>query len=78
MADLSEKLETNVRRLTHLVAVIGTDGKPQREQIRILALAGFTPKEIASLIGTTGNTVRVALTSIRKNAKSKKKSKKKE
>ena len=61
-----------LRRLTRLVAVLGTEGKSQREQIRILALAGFPPKDIAALIGTTGNTVRVALTDIRKKGKSKK------
>ncbi len=70
MSDSNETLEAGIRRLTRLVAVLGTDGKPQREQIRILASAGFLPKEIADLIGTTGNTVRVALANIRKKGKS--------
>ena len=70
MSNSNETLEGEIRRLTHLVAVLGTDGKPQREQIRILASAGFPPKEIADLIGTTGNTVRVALANMRKKGKS--------
>ena len=41
MSDPIEQLKAEVRRLAHLVAVVGTDGKPQREQVRILAAAGF-------------------------------------
>ena len=70
--DDSNALLSEVRRLTRLVAVFGTEGKSQREQIRTLASAGFPPKDIAALIGTTANTVRVALTDIRKKGKSKK------
>ena len=75
MSDLSKSLEAEIRRLSHLVAVLGTDGKPQREQVRILASAGFSPKEIAGLIGTTGNTVRVTLANIRKKGKARKRTK---
>lgn len=75
MSDQSKSLETELRRLTHLVAVIGTDGKPQRDQIRLLAAAGLAPKEIAKLIGTTGNTVRVALANMRKQSKTRKRNK---
>ena len=60
-----------VKRLSRLIAALGVDGKSQREQIRLLAAAGFPPIEIAPIIGTTANTVRVALTAIRKKGKSK-------
>jgi len=70
MSDKDYALE-ELRRLVRLVAALGTDGKPQREQIRLLDAAGFPPKKIAKLIGTTGNTVRVALANMRKKSKSK-------
>ena len=75
MSETDKALETEIKRLTHLVAVIGMEGKPQRDQIRLLAAAGFPPKEIANLIGTTGNTVRVALANMRKKLKARKRSK---
>jgi DNA-binding CsgD family transcriptional regulator len=53
--------------LSNRLAAIGlVYGKGQREQIRLLTMAGMGPKEIADLIGTTPNTVNVALTSLRK------------
>lgn len=73
MPDPADALEKEITKLTRLVAVIGTYEKPQREQIRILASAGLAPKEIASLIGTTGGTVRTALAEMRKKGKARKK-----
>jgi hypothetical protein len=55
--------------LTKLVAIGLVNGKPQKEQIRLLSIAGMGPKEIADLIGTTANTVNVALSALRKNGK---------
>jgi DNA-directed RNA polymerase specialized sigma24 family protein len=66
-----------IKRLSRLIATLGTDGKSQREQIRLLSAAGFPPIEIAPMIGTTANTVRVALTAIRKQEKSRPKRRKK-
>ena len=43
-----------------------TEGKKQVEQIRLLAKAGFGPKAIAEAVGTTSNTVRVALVNLKK------------
>jgi DNA-directed RNA polymerase specialized sigma24 family protein len=54
---------------TRLIAIGLVNGKPQKEQIRLLSIAGMGPKEIADLIGTTPNTVNVALSSLRKNGK---------
>jgi DNA-binding CsgD family transcriptional regulator len=60
--DLGKKLDLLVR----LIAVNLVNGKSQREQIRLLAIAGMGPKEIADLIGTTPNTANVALSGLRK------------
>ena len=54
---------------TRLIAIGLVNGKPQKEQIRLLSIAGMGPKEIADLIGTTPNTVNVTLSSLRKNGK---------
>jgi len=54
---------------TRLIAIGLVNGKPQKEQIRLLSIAGMGPKEIANLIGTTPNTVNVALSTLRKNCK---------
>jgi hypothetical protein len=56
------KLEQLVRVLT--LSVI--KGLRQGEQIALLDNAGFPPKEIAEFLGTTRNTVSVALTTLRK------------
>ncbi len=61
-------------KLDHLLRVLTvgvTKGMKQNEQIALLDRVGFQPKEIADLLGTTSNTVSVALTNLRK-AKQKK------
>ncbi len=57
-----EKLDQILRIL---VAAVGR-GLKQREQIALLDAAGFSPKAIAELIGTSSNTVRVELVGLRK------------
>lgn len=42
------------------------EGKPQAEKIRLLSSVGFRPTDIARTLGTTPNTVRVALSSLQK------------
>jgi len=58
--------------LIRLIASIFLAEKNQREQIELLSQSGLTPKEIAELVGTTPNTVRVGLNAIRKKRKGKK------
>ena len=55
--------------LTRLVAIGLVNGKSQKEQIRLLSIAGMGPRDIAELLGTTANTVNVALSALRKNGK---------
>ncbi|PYN83314.1 MAG: hypothetical protein DMD96_02775 [Candidatus Rokuibacteriota bacterium] len=54
--------------ITLLAAGVAAD-KPQRERIRLLSSAGLAPLEIAQALGTTANTVRVALVGIRKSGR---------
>lgn len=63
LSEISKKLDI-LTRLTALDLV--KDIKEQKEKISILDEAGFEPKKIAEIIGTTGNNVRVTLHSIRK------------
>lgn len=58
----AEKLDAIIK----LMVFAMTEGKNQTEQIRLLSKAGFEPKEIAQAIGTTSNTVRVALFNLRR------------
>ena len=52
-----------------LLAIIAVRGLTQTHQIATLNRVGFSPKEIAQIVGTTANTVRVALVGIRKAEK---------
>jgi hypothetical protein len=70
-ANVLSRLDTLVR----LVAAAICAGRPQKESVRILARAGLQPKDIADLLGTTPNTVSVALYEMRKAKKPKKKTK---
>lgn len=64
---ISRKLDLLVRMsaLSHIA------DKKRQEQIMMLSNAGFQPKEIADILGTTANSVRVALSTMRKKKKSK-------
>ena len=62
-----EKLDRLLR-----VLIIGvTKGMKQNEQITLLDRVGFQPREIADVLGTTRNTVSVALTNLRKTKEKK-------
>lgn len=61
-SELSGRLNT----ISRLLAVSIIDGKKQSDQIRLLSKAGLEPKEIADIIGTSSNTVRVTLSTMRK------------
>ena len=53
-------------KILRVLAVLATKGMKQREQIALLNQAGLKPKDIADLLGTTSNTVRVELVALRK------------
>ncbi len=61
-----KEIISRLDKVIRLLAISITLDKKQNEQIGFLNDAGFKPKEIADILGTTGNTVRVALSHIRK------------
>ncbi len=68
------KLQPVIQRLDTLIRLVASNllaGKKQQEKIELLSKSGLAPKEIAELIGTTPNTVRVSLTAMRKKHKKK-------
>lgn len=56
-------------RTNRLLAAIATRGLPQVYQIAFLNRIGLQPSDIADIVGTTANTVRVVLVSVRKKEK---------
>jgi hypothetical protein len=60
-SDLRQRIEI----LIGLQAVALVKGRRQLDQIRLLTLSGMGPTEISKLIGTTPNTVNVALANLR-------------
>jgi hypothetical protein len=52
-----------------LLGIIAVRGLPRNQQIAVLSRVGFAPREVAILLGTTANSVRVSLVSIRKAEK---------
>ena len=67
---ISKKMDTLVRKLDAIIrlAVMGmTEGKSQTERIWLFSVAGLQPKEIAEILNTTPNTVRVMLFNLRKS-----------
>jgi DNA-binding transcriptional MerR regulator len=64
MAD--KELVIELQQIKRLMVILCTKDLAQKEQIRLLSRAGFQPKEIAELIGTTSNTVSVVLNSLKK------------
>ena len=68
-----DEILKELQHISKLLVEIATKDQIQKEKIRILSAAGFAPKEIAALVDTTGSTVRVALSTMRKKAKKAKK-----
>lgn len=61
--EISQKLDTLIR-IQSLLAVRGMD--TQKDKIVFLYGAGIKPKDIAIILGTTSNTVNVAMTNHKK------------
>jgi DNA-binding CsgD family transcriptional regulator len=70
-----ELILEKIDQILRILAAAATTGMKQREQIALLNRAGLQPKNIAELLGTSSNTVRVELVTIRKpqNKKARKK-----
>ena len=66
---LSQEVANKLDVLIRLVAMGLYGEKTQKQKIDILDMAGLQPKEIAEMLGTTSNTVSVALAGLRKERK---------
>ncbi len=58
---LLREVNDHLKTLVRLSALTIVSGRSQREQIHLLSKGGFSPKQIAELIGTSANTVSVEL-----------------
>ncbi|MGA2173333.1 MAG: hypothetical protein ABSG82_10055 [Sedimentisphaerales bacterium] len=67
----NDEVISRIDKLIRLVATGLVIGKSQTEQVGLLSRAGLQPKEIADIVGTTPNTVRVTLSTARKQNKKK-------
>jgi len=61
-----EEIRDRLDKLIRIVALSSTKGLTSTESISMLHQAGFPPKEIADIIGTTSNVVNVRLSEMRK------------
>jgi DNA-binding CsgD family transcriptional regulator len=62
-----ELILDKIGQILRILAVMATKDMKQREQIALLDRAGLRPKDIADLLGTSSNTVRVELVALRKS-----------
>jgi DNA-directed RNA polymerase specialized sigma24 family protein len=70
MPDSQAKIfEQKLDKLIRLFVFSLTMDKTQSEQISLLNKVGFQPKEIAEIIGTSANTVRVCLSRMKRRVK---------
>jgi DNA-directed RNA polymerase specialized sigma24 family protein len=67
--EVSEKLDTIIKLLALNII---SDDEPLRENALRLQRAGLAPKDIATLCGTTANTVSVLLSNAKRDAKRRK------
>lgn len=70
--DLTELTESLERIAKILAGLLLKDVEDQKHRIRILKQCGFENTEIAKMLGTTPNTVGVAVHSIKKGKKKRK------
>jgi predicted transcriptional regulator len=66
---IEEVVIAKLDQVLRLLAMDVTNGLKQNDKIMLLNRAGFQPKEIASLLETTSNTVSVTLSGHRKAAR---------
>lgn len=67
-----DEVARELRRISRILAMIAIKNEEsQRKQIMLLSGLGFLPSEIAKMVGTTPNTVSVALHEIRRKTRQK-------
>lgn len=77
MSDENEML-VELKRMSLMLFEMVSEGKNQKEKILLLSRFGYSPKAIAEIVGTSANTVRVALSTSRKKSKTSRKRKPKD
>ncbi|WP_321992541.1 hypothetical protein [Marispirochaeta aestuarii] len=65
---MDKKVLEELQQIKKLLILLCLNNLDQKEQIRRLNFAGFQPKDIAEIIGTTSNTVRVTLNRLKNEA----------
>jgi DNA-directed RNA polymerase specialized sigma24 family protein len=66
---VAEEPRTELEKSLRALLLVSLDPLNQKQQITMLDKAGFGPSEIATVIGSTPNTVNVRLSEIRKRAR---------
>jgi DNA-binding CsgD family transcriptional regulator len=66
MPNQDNEVVSELRKITRMLAWIGTKDLSQKDKIVTLSGLGLQPKEVADLIGTTPNTVSVTLSNLRR------------
>ena len=66
---MSEELLLEFRKLNKLLILLFTKDLSQKAKIEFLDNSGYSPKDIADLVGTTSNTVSVTLNKLKKKNK---------
>ena len=74
MTDAEIQIAAKLDTLIRLVALGVCGDRPQVEKIEILSAAGLQPKAIAEILGTSSNTVSVALSGLRKKGRANRRS----
>jgi DNA-binding CsgD family transcriptional regulator len=72
---IGEELLRKLDLLIRITAIAVLGEKPQKSQIELLGRSGLAAKDIATLVGTTRNTVSVTLSNLRKTDPKTKKNK---
>jgi hypothetical protein len=65
----NEEILARLDNLIRLLCIHVVKGLAQKDQITLLARAGFPPRAIAELLGTTANTVSVTLSEQRRKGR---------
>ena len=66
MPEQKDEVVVELRRMSRLLAAFLVKGEKQAQAITVLDSAGFSPREIAEILGIKPNTVSVALHRSRK------------
>lgn len=67
---MNDEILSEIKKLNKLLVLILMKDFKQNEKILFLNSSGFSPKEIAEIIGTTSNTISVTLNKLKKRRKS--------